>query len=92
MKTTNPKVSALIIAISTLITFLLYSNARNTAVSIRGNSAFGGEVFLFFIPLIAYFVYRNFCDYRATRNSCVKEYRRTRKVCYKPSSASRART
>ena len=48
-----------IFCISSFITYFLYTSARASAIIERGNSAFGGELMLLFIPFIALMLYEN---------------------------------
>lgn len=77
---TSPKVSALIIVVSTLLAFLLYSLTRNTAVEIRGNAAFGGEICFFLLPFIAWVFYKNIVDSRKTRRNFVRNDRKYARI------------
>ena len=45
--------------ISAFITYFLYTSARASAIVERGNSAFGGELMLLFIPFIVVMIYEN---------------------------------
>ena len=57
---TNPKVSLVLIVISTIITGILYHYARGAAIAARGTStAFGGEVAFWLIPYIVWMFYKN---------------------------------
>lgn len=48
-----------IFGLSAFVTYFLYTSARASAIVERGNSAFGGELMLLFIPFIALMLYEN---------------------------------
>ena len=48
-----------IFLVSSFITYFVYIYARTAAIAERDNLAFGGEIMLWFIPVIALLLYEN---------------------------------
>ena len=64
-----------IFLISAFITYFIYTYARASAIIERGNSAFGGELMLLFIPFIALMMYENIVLQRKESREANRENR-----------------